>query len=71
VSTSLPPAVLRRALIASTPAGARVVDLSDPDLRRVAGALQEEGYVIVARRDVHALRAAADRVLRFTPEGGT
>jgi hypothetical protein len=36
-------------------------------MRMVAEKLEEAGYLIVARADVHALRAAADKVLRFTP----
>lgn len=67
VSTTMPAAVLRRALVQEAPP-VPAAQLLDTDLDRVIVALQEAGYVIVARRDVHALRAAADKVLRYVPE---
>ena len=68
MSTTLATGVLRRALVTvgpPTPPATWTVR----DLQRVAEALEEQGYLIVARADVHALRAAADKVLRFTREG--
>lgn len=64
MSTTLPPAVLRQAL--SAVYGSGPVYKHDEGMRMVAEKLEEAGYLVVARADVHALRAAADRVLRFT-----
>jgi len=64
MSTSLPPKVLQKAIN-------RVFDadltMATEDLVRIAESIEEQGYLIVARADVHALRAAADKVLRFAP----
>ena len=65
MSTSLPPAVLRRAL--TDVFGSGPVAKHDEGMRMVAEKLEEAGYLIVARADVHAQRAAADKVLRYTP----
>ena len=65
VSTSLPPAVLRKAL--TDVFGSAPVSKDDESMRAVAEKLEEAGYLIVSRADVHALRAAADEILRFTP----
>ena len=65
MSTSLPPAVLRRAL--TDVFGSGQVAKHDEGMRMVAEKLEEAGYLIVARADVHALRAAADKVVRYTP----
>ena len=67
MSTSLPPSVLRRALITSVSSHTTPHQMTEKELRRVGEALEEAGYLIVSRADVHALRAAADKVLRFTP----
>lgn len=69
MSTSLPPAVLRRAL--TDVFGSGPVAKHDEGMRMVAEKIEEQGYLIVARADVHALRAAADKVLRFTPAQST
>ena len=69
VSTSLPPAVLRKAL--TDVFGSGPVSKHDDGMRRVAEKIEEAGYLVVARADVHALRAAADKVLRFTPDQST
>lgn len=66
MSTSLPPQVLRRALIMVGPP-TPPARWTERDLQRVAEALEEQGYLVVARADIHALRAAADKVLRYTP----
>lgn len=66
MSTTLPGAVLRRALVLAGPPTPPAV-WSERDLQLVAEAIEEAGYLVVARADVHALRAAADRVLRFVP----
>lgn len=65
MSTSLPPAVLRKAL--TDVFGSGPVSKHDDGMRRVAEKIEEAGYLVVARADVHTLRAAADKVLRFTP----
>mgnify|MGYP006935530780 CR=1 FL=1 len=66
MSTTLPPAVLRRAL--TEVFGSGPVYKHDEGMRMVAEKIQEAGYVIVSRRDMHDLRAASDRVLRYVPE---
>ena len=66
MSTTLPTSILRRALVMVGPPTPPAV-WTDRDLQLVAEALEEAGYLVVARADVHALRAAADKVLRFTP----
>jgi len=71
MSTSLPPSVLRRALITSVSSHTTPHQMTEKELRRVGEALEEAGYLIVSRADVHALRAAADKVLRFTPAQST
>lgn len=60
MSTSLPPAVLRKAL--TDVFGSGPVSKHDDGMRRVAEKIEEAGYLVVARADVHALRAAADKV---------
>jgi hypothetical protein len=70
MSTTIPDAILRRALVQEAPPIAPAMML-DADLDRVLIALEEAGYLIVSRADVHALRAAADKVLRFTPAQST
>lgn len=65
MSTSLPPAVLRAAL--TKVFGSGPVSKSDGAMQLVAEALEEAGFLVVARADVHALRAAADKVLRYSP----
>jgi hypothetical protein len=70
VSTTIPGAILRRALVQEAPPTPPAMML-DADLDRVLIALEEAGYLIVSRADVHALRAAADKVLRFTPAQST
>lgn len=65
MSTNLPPAVLRKAL--TDVFGSAPVSKNDESMRMVAEKIEEAGYLIVARADVHALRAAADKVLRYVP----
>lgn len=65
MSALLPPAVLRKAL--TDVFGSGPVYKHDEAMRLVAEKLEEAGYITVARADVHALRAAADKLLRFTP----
>jgi hypothetical protein len=65
MSTTLPPAVLRRAL--TEVFGSGPVYKHDEGMRAVAEKLEEAGYLIVARSEMHALRAAADRVMRHVP----
>lgn len=66
MSALLPTAILRRVLVMVGPPRPPAT-WSEHELRLVAEALEEAGYITVARSDVHALRAAADRLLRFTP----
>lgn len=66
VSALLPTAILRRALVMVGPPRPPAT-WTEHELRLVAEALEEAGYITVARADVHALRAAADKLLRFTP----
>lgn len=66
MSALLPTAILRRALVMVGPPRPPAT-WTEHELRLVAEALEEAGYITVARADVHALRAAADKVLRFTP----
>lgn len=67
MSTSLPPAVLRKALTRSVAHATTPHQMTDRELQRVAEALEEAGYLIVPRADAHALREAATKVLRYTP----
>ena len=70
MSTTLPTGILRRALVMVGPPTPPAT-WTERDLQLVAEALEEAGYLVVARADVHALRAAADKVLRFTPGQST
>lgn len=67
MSTSLPPSVLRKALIQSVAPNTAPHQMTERELRRVGEALEEAGYLIVPRADAHALREAAQRVLTFIP----
>ena len=67
MSTTMPASALRRALVAEAPPVPAAM-LTDHDLDRVLVAIQEAGFLIVSRRDMHDLRAASDRVLRYVPE---
>lgn len=66
MSLTLPTGVLRRALMHKAPPTPPAT-WSDQQMRLVCEAIEEQGFLVVARADMHALRAAADKVLRFTP----
>jgi|GEM_PF-5379323 len=65
MSTALPPQVLQRAINRVFDSD---LDMADGDLVAIGEAIEEQGYIIVARKDMHALRAVVDRVLRFKKE---